>query len=49
MDAESGDKGGTGADSGHKNPLFEGNKENMQRMGLLFPAVALGVLLSAAD
>jgi len=28
---------------GESNPLFEGNKEVKQRMGFLFPAVALGV------
>lgn len=37
------ENGGAGDDAGGKNRLFEGNKENMQRMGLLFPAVALGV------
>jgi len=31
------------------NPLFDGNEEAASKMWLLFPAVSIGVLLSAAD
>jgi len=38
-----------GDNSGDDNPLYEGNADFAKTMWLLFPAVSIGVLLSAAD
>ncbi|CAG8980409.1 hypothetical protein HYALB_00003974 [Hymenoscyphus albidus] len=32
-----------------ENPLFEGRKDMMAKMGMLFPAVSIGILLSSMD
>ena len=48
-DAENGEPedGNGGARDGEENPLFKG--QQVTRMGLLIPAVAIGLLLAAAD
>jgi len=45
------EEAGNGTDNGEgdDNPLYEGNTDIAKTMWLLFPAVSIGVLLSAAD
>lgn len=46
-DVENGEVESQDGDGGEDNPLFEGQK--VTRLGLLIPAVAIGILLAAAD
>jgi len=38
-----------GEDDNDDNPLYEGNADLAKTMWILFPAVSIGILLSAAD